>query len=198
VETHTDKYYQNFKKLKMIGLYCALEKRVQNYQFGLIKRISEKFGVTKTLIQDIEPHFTLKYPAAVDDDQLDQIIKTLQLFCSTQKRHPVKIGGFYSFDSAVVYTRVNLSPEAMETFEALILKLHDFNWLTWSEFDADNAVFHATLAEECSHCGGEILSYLADKETYFDTVFDNITMVQQTGEENGISKWGVLRRFELF
>jgi len=178
-------------------LHCSLEKQIQLFQKNLIEDIASRFDLKKTQIQNLEPHFTLKYWMTVDSQQLAAMERLLAAFCSTHRKEPIEVGGYSGFKPAVIFTQVVLSENARQLFKDLIQQLRTLAWIGWDKFDADNLHFHSTIAEQCGDQYEPVLDFLLGKEKYFESYFDNITIIRKTGEENGISFWETYKQFFL-
>jgi len=183
--------------METIGLYCALDRKVQEFQRELIKEIASEFNLTKTLIQDIEPHFTLKYWFSLNKAQLVRLENSIPPFCASHEKTKVTIGGYAGFEPGVVFTNVSLSDEAMHVFSELLAQLRAFDWIRWDRYDGENICFHSTLAEECGEKYAAVLKYLEGREIYFDSWFDNITLIRKTGEKGTITLWEPHKTFYL-
>jgi 2'-5' RNA ligase len=183
--------------METIILHCALEKKIQDFQNQIIKEVAEKFDLRKILIQNVEPHFTLKYHMPVNESQLGIIEDFLREFCSARDRTPVKVGGYTSFGKSVIYTSVLFSDAALQIFREFNRRLRTFDWVVWSEFDAENLIAHATIVEQCEEKYDYIVKFLGPREKHFDTWFDNITIVKKIKEEDEISFWETVSRFDF-
>jgi 2'-5' RNA ligase len=109
----------------------------------------------------------------------------------------VTVGGIGSFPPDVIFLNVELSAEARETFRALIQELQTLPLMQWDEYDGERLHFHATIAERCGSQYGSIIEFLRDETQYFLCAFDNITVLQQIGVQDGIDKWSIHRTYQL-
>jgi 2'-5' RNA ligase len=173
-------------------LYCSMIHRcilhnnftseVDEYHKRLVREVAQKFGLQKTLFQNIAAHFTLKYWFDADEGELAQLERMLNEFCAAYHPAPVLIGEIKGFPPEVVFMDIQLSPDAEEIFDSLIAKLKSIEWMAWDRFDAPNLHFHSTIAEECGPQYDEVLDYLASRHTGpLKASFDNITVTLQIG-----------------
>jgi len=177
-------------------LECLLSGPVVPYQIRLIDAIADRFDLRWTQRQALAPHFTLKYVFETND--LAQIESILDRFCAEHGPTAVTVDGIGSFPPGVVFLNVELSAEARETFRALIRQLEMLPWMQWGEYDGERLHFHATIAEKCDSQYATVMEFLRDETRYFQCAFDNITVLQQTGEQDGISsKWSIHRTYQL-
>ncbi len=54
-----------------------------------------------------------------------------------------------------------------------------------------------TVAEYCRSRFADLWAYLPARARHFDAAFDNVTLLRQVGEEDGITRWAVHRIFAL-
>ena len=173
-------------------LYCRMIHRcilhnnftseIDEYHKLLVREVAQKFGLEKTLIQNIPAHFTLKYWFDADEGELAQLERMLNEFCAAYRQAPVSIGAVKGFPPEVVFMDVQLSPEAKHIFNSLIAELKSIEWMAWDRFDAPNLHFHSTIAEECGEQYDAVLDYVRSRHTkHLNASFDNITVTLQVG-----------------
>lgn len=173
-----------------------LDSPTKEYQQKLVQEIANKFDIFFTKEQALPCHFTLKY--SFETDNIGEIESILKSFVEQHRRQPVRVGGFGNFRKEVMYIDVELSASAREIFSQLIANLKSIAWMPWNENDGENLHFHSTVAQKCENNFDEILNHLEGKEQYFETWFDNITLLQQISiAESGIGKWKIYKSFKL-
>lgn len=182
--------------------YCllanVLSEPFKSYHFNLVSSIAEHFpNLIETKEQAIPTHFTLKYD--FDADNITQLETTLERFAKMHKPKPISIGGFDKFGEDVVFVKVNLLQEARESFIDFLKELEQFPWMQWQQHDGENLRFHSTIAEECGKQNRAVLEFIKDKEQYFKSYFDNVTIFIESGRktEHGYRIWEVYKRFDF-
>jgi 2'-5' RNA ligase len=176
-------------------LQCMLTGPVVPYQIGLINAIADRFDLRWTQRQALAPHFTVKYWFETND--IDQIESILDRFCIAHGPTPVTIGRIGSFPPNVIFLNVELSAEARETFRALIRELQTLPWMQWHEYDGERLHFHATIAEQCGSQYASVMEFLRDETQYFPCAIAHITVLQQTGVQDGIDHWSIHRTYNF-
>ncbi len=170
-------------------IQCLLKGPVEQYHHNLVDEIYQKFGLNITKEENLATHFTLKY--FFETKNIDDVDKSVQLFCETHKKTPVRVGGFGKFFPKTVFLNVILSDEAKKTFLELIVELKKIDWLSWNVFDGERLHFHTTLAQDCNEKCTDVWNFIQGKEEYFDCFFDNVTILKMTGENDSVKTWEI-------
>jgi 2'-5' RNA ligase len=174
-------------------LPCFFGGAVREYHRELVKEIAARFDLPFTLREDIPAHFTVKYHFETAD--IAPVEALLDAFARANRPAPVDVGGFGHFDEDVTWVNVALSPAARATLASLHATLRRLAWLPWGPHDGEHLRPHMTVAEYCRHRFADLWAYLPSRERHFDVAFDNVTLLRQVGEENGITRWTVHRTF---
>ena len=169
---------------------------IREYQQGMVDEIQTWFGLTFTKEQGLQPHFTLKYWFETDD--LPPLESLTARFADGHKREPIRVGGFDHFDREVIFTRVILSDSARNLYLQFISELRKLTCMTWVRFDAERLHFHSTIAEKSGAKFEDVWTFLQGKERHFDSHFDNISILRQSGyTDSGLDLWELEREFTL-
>jgi 2'-5' RNA ligase len=176
-------------------LPCFLGGAVRDYHHALVEEIAARFDLPFTRRQDIPAHFTLKYHFETPD--IGPVEALLETFARANRAAPIEVGGFGHFDEDVIWVDVTLSAAA----RALLASLHDalrgLPWLPWGPHDGEHLRPHMTVVEYCRPRFAEVWAYLPPRARRFEAAFDNVTVLRQVGEEDGITRWAVHRIFGL-
>jgi 2'-5' RNA ligase len=176
-------------------LPCFLPEPIRAYHAALVAEIAARFDLPYTRRQAIPAHFTLKYHWETDD--MAPVERLLEAFAGAYGAAPVAVGGFDHFAEDVVFVRVTLSPSAEALLRALFATLRTLPWMPWSPHDAEALRPHMTIAEGCRPRFAEVWRHLLARGRQFDAALDNLTVLRQVGEEDGITRWAVHRAFRL-
>ena len=174
-------------------LPCFFAGPVREYHQALVDEIATRFDVPFTRRQAIPAHFTLKYH--FDTADIAPVEELLEAFARANRPTSLEVGGFRHLDEDVVWVDVALSAAARATLAALHAALRRLAWLPWGPHDGEHLRPHMTVAEYCRPRFADLWAYLPARERHFDAVFDNVTLLRQVGEEDGITRWGVYRAF---
>lgn len=179
-------------------LPCLFASPIREYHQALVDEVATRFDLPFTRLQAIPAHFTLKYHFETDD-----IAPVEDLLAGLARGHvaaPVAVGGFGHFDEDAVYVTVTLSPPARAVLVDLFTALRGLPWMPWSPHDGENLRPHMTVAEYCRPRFAEVWRYLEGRAGgvgRFEAALDNLTLLRQVGEEDGITRWTVHRTFRL-
>jgi 2'-5' RNA ligase len=176
-------------------LHCLLEPALFQWHRAIVEEIAEKTGLEATRTQDLAAHITLKY--WFQTDEIEQVESLLKRFAETHRPSPIRIGPAGHFNREVIFYAVELSAEARASFMALIGTLRELPWMPWDRYDAENLHFHMTVAESCGDRFEQAWTIAKARETIVDAKFDNVTLLQESGERDGVDLWTVRRKFEL-
>jgi 2'-5' RNA ligase len=174
-------------------LPCFFGGAVRAYHRALVEEIAARFDLPFTLRQDIPAHFTVKYHFETAD--IAPMEALLDAFAHAQHPAPVEVGGFGHFDEDVAWVNVALSAAARATLASLHDALRGLPWLSWGPHDGEHLRPHMTVAEGCRSRFADLWAYLPARERHFEAAFDNVTLLRQVGEEDGITRWAVARAF---
>jgi 2'-5' RNA ligase len=176
-------------------LPCFLGDPIRRYHQGLVDEIASRFDLLFTRRQAIPAHFTLKYHFETDD--VRSVEALLADFARAHAAAPVTLAGFGHFDEDVVYVTVTPSPAARAVLAALFDALRALPWMPWSPHDGVNLQPHMTVAEFCRPRFAEVWRFVQPAARRFDGMLDNLTLLRQVGDEDGITRWAVHRAFPL-
>lgn len=174
-------------------LPCFFGGAVREYHRALVAEIAARFDLPFTLRQDIPAHFTVKYHFETAD--IAPVEALLETFARTNRPGPIEVGGFQHFDEDVVWVNVALSAAARVTLASLHAALRGLAWLPWGPHDGERLRPHMTVAEYCRPRFADLWAFLPARERHFGAAFDNVTLLRQVGEEDGITRWAVHRTF---
>lgn len=176
-------------------LPCLFTGPVRAYHRELVEEIATRFDLPFTHRQDIPAHFTVKYHFETGD--IAPVEALLQTFARANHPAPVGVGGFGHFDEDVIWIDVALSAAARALLASLHAALRRLAWLPWGPHDGEHLRPHMTVAEYCRPRFADLWAYLPVRERHFDAAFDNVTLLRQVGEEDGIARWAVHRTFRF-
>ncbi len=176
-------------------LPCFLGEPIRGYHQGLVDEIAARFELPFTRRQAIPAHVTLKYHFETDD--VRPVEAVLADFARAHAAAPITVGGFGHFEEDVVYVTVTPSPAARTVLTALFVALRALPWMPWSPHDGENLRPHMTVAEYCRPRFEEVWRFVQPAAQRFDGALDNLTLLRQVGEEDGITRWTVHRAFPL-
>jgi 2'-5' RNA ligase len=174
-------------------LPCLFGGAIRAYHRALVEEIAARFNLPFTLRQDIPAHFTLKYHFETAD--IAPVEALLAAFARAQHPAAVEVGGFGHFDEDVAWVNVALSAAARATLASLHDALRSLPWLPWGPHDGEHLRPHMTVAEYCRPRFADLWTYLPARERHFEAAFDNVTLLRQVGEDDGITRWAVHRAF---
>ena len=169
--------------------------QIVDYHRELVDAIADRFGLTFTQRQRIPAHFTLKYHFTTAE--IGPVEELLHAFGRSHTAAPVEVGGFGHFGEDVVFVDVRLSETARNTLSELVSALRTLLWMPWSAHDAEHLRPHMTVAEFCRPQFAEVWKFVQSRGRRFATQFDNITILRQVGEEDGMALWTIHRSFNL-
>jgi 2'-5' RNA ligase len=174
-------------------LPCFFAGPIREYHQALVDEIAARFDLPFTRRQAIPAHFTLKYHFETDD--IAAVEDLLAGFARAHAAAPLTVGGFGHFDEDVVYVTVTPSPPARATLAELFTALRQLPWMPWSPHDGENLRPHMTVAEYCRPRFAEVWRHVEGRARRFEAALDNLTLLRQVGEEDGITRWTVHRTF---
>ena len=174
-------------------LPCFFGGAVRAYHRALVEEIAARFDLPFTFRQDIPAHFTVKYHWETAD--IAPVETLLDAVARAQHPAPLEVGGFGHFDEDVVWVNVALSAAARATLASLHDALRGLAWLPWGPHDGEHLRPHMTVAEYCRPRFADLWAYLPARERHFEAAFDNVTLLRQVGEDDGITRWAVHRAF---
>lgn len=169
--------------------------QVVDYHRELVDAVADRFGLTFTQRQRIPAHFTLKYHFTTCE--IGRVEELLEEFASMHAPAPLEVGGFGHFGEEVVFVEVRLSDGAKRSLSALISALRTLPWMPWSAHDAEHLHPHMTVAEFCRPQFAEVWEFVKTRERRFAAQLDNITILRQVGEQDGIDLWAIHRSLNL-
>jgi 2'-5' RNA ligase len=176
-------------------LPCFLGDPIRRYHQSVVDEIAARFDLPFTRRQAIPAHFTLKYHFETGD--IGPVEALLVEFARAHTAAPVVVGGFGHFDQDVIYVTVTPSPAAHALLAALFAALRALPWMPWSPHDGPHLRPHMTVAEGCRPRFAEVWRFVPSRAQRFDAMLDNLTLLRQVGEEDGITRWAVHRAFPL-
>ena len=176
-------------------LPCLFPSPIREYHRTLVDEIAARFELRYTQRQAIPAHVTLKYH--FDTHDIAVVERRLADFTRAHFPAPLRVGGFDHFDEDVIFVTVTPSAAARSILSALFVTLRGLPWLAWSPHDGENLRPHMTVAEQCRPRFAEVWRYLEGRARHFDTMLDNVTLLRQVGEEDGLTQWAVHRVFTL-
>ena len=185
------------KTMKYI-LFCLHNKEIDKYQKRIVKDISKKFNINMTRVENIFAHFTVKYSFEANPKQLEELKKTLSKFTKIHKKQKIKVGEFDNFNKRVVFIKVNQSKNVKETISELHKELRKLKWMPWANFEKNGIHLHTTVAEESTEeIYPKIIKYLLGKEKYFDSYFNNITIMKFSTAKKPTRRWIIEKKYNL-
>jgi 2'-5' RNA ligase len=176
-------------------LPCLFAGPIREYHQALVDEVATRFDLPFTRLQAIPAHFTLKYH--FETDEIAPVEELLAGFARVHAAAPVAVGGFGHFDEDVVYVTVTPSPVARALLADLFTTFRRLPWMPWSAHDGESLRPHMTVAEYCRPRFAEVWRYLEGRAGRFEAALDNLTLLREVGEEDGITRWTVHRIFRL-
>jgi len=160
-------------------------------QEGLLREISEKFGVALGISQDPPAHITLKQPFETDD--ITYMMSFLEDFCATLEAFTYEIEGFDHFDDEVIFMDVvDQDGPLRDVYDELISEIRDMKKIKMGPIDGIGH-FHATVARhDIAEKFDEIWEFVSSKEISFEQTFDNISILKL---DNG--KWKLVQEVKI-
>jgi 2'-5' RNA ligase len=155
-------------------IVCLIKGEALEFHEKLVKDICDKFNVKR---QRLPAHFTIKAPFEKDD--ISDLEKLTEEFCSKRKATEIKLDGFGRFRENVVFMDVKVPREAEAVHDEYIDVLKTLPWLEWKRNEGKGRVFHCTLVSKLPPGKfTDIWSYTNNFSCYFETVFDNISILR--------------------
>lgn len=162
---------------------------------AITRDLAEKFD-SFPIHERIPPHLTLKRWFELDEQGMDALYKTLDIFAASQKQSDYALSGFGNFGEGVIYVDVAPSAEMSQSEVALLDALHKVEEMTFDEFDnGSDFHFHATVAMRAlkPFDFDQIWNYLkTTPQPDFKMKFDNIAVFKKP-----VDIWEVERIWEL-
>lgn len=171
----------------------AIRGEAKKIHEGITKDLAEKFD-SFPIHERVPPHLTLKRWFELDEQGMEMLNKTLDVFVASQKQSDYILSGFGNFGEGVIYVDAVPSTEMTQSVHDLLNALHTVNGLTFEEFD-NAGDFHATVAMRAfkPFDFGQIWDYLKTApQPNFQMKFDNITVFRKPADV-----WEVERIWEL-
>ena len=181
-------------------LFCLHNKEIDKHRADLVNHIYKKFGLKHTKKANNFAHFTLKYKFKANKKQLEELKTIILKFTKTQNKEKIKVGGFDNFRKKVIFVKVSQSPKVKKLISDLHKELRKLKWLTWHNNIEENGIhLHTTITEECNEkLYSEIMKFLKGKEKYFDSYFDNITIMKYSTAKKPTRRCVIEKRYNLF
>lgn len=178
---------------------CLQNKEVDEYQKKLVNQISKKFGLKHTKKANNYAHFTLKYKFKANAKQLEELKKVLLKFSKTHNKKKIKTGGFDSFRKDVVFIKVSQTQQVKTLISELHKELKKLKWITWQGNIEENGIhLHTTITEESNEkLYPKILNFLKGKEKYFDSYFDNVSIMKYSIAKKPTRRCVLEKRYNL-
>ncbi|HOW29677.1 MAG TPA: 2'-5' RNA ligase family protein [archaeon] len=182
--------------------YCLFflhNKEIDNYRRDLVCAIANEFGLMHTKKANNYAHFTLKYKFKANTKQLEKLKETLSKFSKTHTKQKIKVGGFDNFHKRVVFVKGSQSQKINNIILELHKELKKLKWLTWHKNIEDNGIhLHTTITEECNEkLYPKIMKFLKGKEKYFDSYFDNITIMKYSTAKKPTRRCVIEKTYKL-
>jgi 2'-5' RNA ligase len=180
-------------------LFCLHNKEIDNYRRDLVCAIANKFGLMHIKKANNFAHFTLKYKFKANKKQLEELKEILFKFSKTQTKEKIKVGGFDHFHKRVVFVKGSQSQKVKKLISDLHKELRKLKWLVWHKDIESNGIhLHTTITEESNEIlYPEIRKYLSGKEKYFDSYFDNVSIMQYSEAKKRTRRCILKRKYKL-
>lgn len=180
-------------------LFCLHNKEIDKHRQDLVYKIYKQFGLKHTKKANNYAHFTLKYKFKADSKQLDELKKVLLKFSKTHNKEKIKVGRFDNFHKRVVFVKVSQSPKVKKLISDLHKELRKLKWLTWQGNIEENGIhLHTTITEESNEkLYPKILNFLKGKEKYFDSYFDNVSIMKYSIAKKPTRRCVLEKRYNL-
>jgi 2'-5' RNA ligase len=177
---------------------CLLNKEIDTYQKNIVNQLFKNFNQTTTKKANISAHFTLKYSFYANSKQLKELKKIVSNFSKKQKKQKIKIGGFDNFEQKVIFLKINPSPKVKNLITELHKELKKLNWLTFKDIETNGINLHATISQDSTEKQYPIiLKFLKNKEQYFNTYLDNISIMKLSTKKNFRKKFIIEKKYKL-
>lgn len=169
-------------------IVCLFENKVKDFHSKLVGEVCSKFNVRP---QKIGAHFTIKAPFEIE--YISTIEDLTSLFCRKTTSEKIILNGYGHFRDNVIFMDVKPSLEARLINDRYVQELKKIKNLTWQNNELINKKYHCTIvSRRISKKFNEILHFVNKRECYFETKFNNITIMKW--EDN---TWKIYRKFIL-
>lgn len=169
-------------------IVCLLKDEVLEFHEKLVSEVCSTFKVQR---QKLPAHFTIKAP--FEADNIEELEKITEEFCSTNPKTPIKLEGFDSFRKDVVFIHIKPSQEAVEIHDKYIDVLKKLDWLEWKENEGKGKRFHCTIvSRRIREKFSEIWEYVNKFNPSFNMYFDNISILIWKN-----NKWETYKEYKL-
>jgi len=160
-------------------------------QEGLLREISELFGVVEGFRHNPPAHITLKYPFETND--ITYVLDFLHEFTMGMKSFTYEIEGFDHFDKDVIFMDVpDQYGPLREVYDELISEFRGMKKFSMGDFDGVSH-FHATVArDDISEKFDSIWEFVSEKEYSIEQIFDNISILKLVND-----KWVLFKEVKL-
>ena len=154
-------------------IVCLLKGQVLDFHEAIVNQVCKKFDVRR---QRLPAHFTIKAP--FETDNIKEIEKLTEEFCSKNVKTSLKIEGFGHFRDNVIFMDIHPSRDAFKVHDKYIDELKKLSWLEWKQNEGENKKFHCTIvSKRIREKFNDIWKYVLNYEANFETYFDNISIL---------------------
>lgn len=154
-------------------IVCVVKGEAGEFNDILRSELLEKF---KAKSSKLPPHFTIKAPFEYDGD-MSSLEKSLDEFCSKERKKSFSMKNYNHFDNRVIYMDVNMSKEGKKLHNKLIDLLCKFSYIDFKKNDGKDKVFHVTLtSKKLPPKYEEVWKYVNQFPFEFNCYFDNISI----------------------
>jgi 2'-5' RNA ligase len=155
-------------------IVCLIKGEALEFHENLVNDVCKRFDVKR---QRLPAHFTIKAPFESDD--INQIEQLTEEFCASRESTKITLDGFGHFRDNVVFIDVKTSTKAVTVHDDYIDILKALPWLEWKRNEGKGRVFHCTVVSKIpSGKFKDIWNYTSDFNCYFETLFDNISILR--------------------
>ncbi len=178
--------------MNKIGIISLLPDEIRFYQQELRQRIAAEFGLDGIANPPVPAHITIKYPFPIEN--LQEIEKTVQEFCTAQRKTTWLLQGFNYFQNAenpVIFIDVIPTKAIRKAHASFLESLRKISWVQWARFDNANLHYHVTLAAHGITFENfqSIWSFVNQHaQPRFEAVFDNLSLVQINEDSRSVYK----------
>lgn len=173
------------------SIFYLMNGEAKKYRDKLVREVGPKFGERYVFDSKLPAHITLKIP--FETKNIERVETVLQESIRNKKPVKIKITGFGNFRRFVAFLKFDFPKSALKVQKDLIKNLSKIKNIQIKEHDKKWHP-HATISYgNTEDSFNKIWGYLQKLKTpFFETEFDNITIMKKQGKY-----WKAHKMFKL-